>query len=750
MQLPVALPELNVPTALTAVGLGAFGLYVCLTLLLQAARAQAQLAPRWRVFAGVALGSTLWAIQAVVLTALPGLDVARWSLAAQGATWLVAAALGLIVCELGSRLATHRRTALLATLVLIAAVGLTPVMGLLGAVLPQTAMPDLAHWLIGIGVAAIAAGLSSWMAVLGASAKVQGRIGLGVGASLLGAAGAVWCAAFSGAVIESGGLERAGQLLRNADGTAGTVDGESLWLLAVAGIPALFLALMAGAGVDQRVRRSLQAAQTDLARASTQDPLTALLNREALEARLHAMATRAEADQQGLAVLMVDVDGFRPVNESCGHAVGDGLLRAFAGRLGQLALPGDTVGRLNGDKFVLLTPFKPGDRIVAERAARLVEHMQEPVMLEGREFSLSCSVGVALFPDHGAESVLIARAERATAAAKRSGGATYCVFEPHMAAPPRDQVDMVRDLRRAIEQGELELFYQPKVDGPTGEITGAEALMRWRHPQRGLISPGVFIPIAERFGLIGMLGNWVIDEACRQARAWRDEGLRMRVAINLSMQQVRQDDIVDRISEALRRHRVNPRLLTCEITESAAMDDTDSTKALFARLEQVGVHISIDDFGTGYSSLSYLRQLPAEELKIDQSFVADLETSGDARAIVDAVVKLAQALGLKVVAEGVETEGQQRILRALGCDQLQGYLFAKPMSARALALWAMNDVGPRAMPFRNSLFADTSTTNLDGPELEPLASNPEKAPAQAAGKTAATAAPKAAHRSASR
>ncbi len=231
--------------------------------------------------------------------------------------------------------------------------------------------------------------------------------------------------------------------------------------------------------------------------------------------------------------------------------------------------------------------------------------------------------------------------------------------------------------------------------------------MRWKHPQRGMIGPNIFIPLAERYGLINALGNWLIEDVCRQIRAWRDQGLRMRVALNLSVHQLRQADLAERIVEALARHHIEPSLLTCEITESAAMDDTRVTLQMIEQLSAAGVHLSIDDFGTGYSSLSYLRQLAAEELKIDRSFICDLETSADARAIVDAVVKLAQALGLKVVAEGVETEQQQEILRRLGCNELQGYLFAKPMSASALALWAMSNEGPRALDFRPSLFGDT-------------------------------------------
>jgi EAL domain-containing protein (putative c-di-GMP-specific phosphodiesterase class I) len=312
-----------------------------------------------------------------------------------------------------------------------------------------------------------------------------------------------------------------------------------------------------------------------------------------------------------------------------------------------------------------------------------------------------------MYPEHGAMSTLIGHAEAAMRTAKSAGGASHAFFEARMINGSRDQAELLRDLRAALERGQLELYYQPKIHAPSGEITGAEALMRWHHPQRGMVSPGVFIPIAERYGLIGALGLWVIDEACRQVRAWRDSGLRMRVAINLSVHQLRQPDLAERIGAALQRHQINPDLITCEITESSAMEDTDVTMRVLGQLATLGVHISIDDFGTGHSSLSYLRKLPAHELKIDRSFVLDLETSDDARKVASAVINLAKALNLQVVAEGVETEGQNRILRELGCDQLQGYLFAKPMSAKALVVWAMDDVGPRTIGFRASLFKET-------------------------------------------
>ena len=364
------------------------------------------------------------------------------------------------------------------------------------------------------------------------------------------------------------------------------------------------------------------------------------------------------------------------------------------------------MARVGGDEFLMLIEGDVDEQCAAQAAAGLLAALARPYELGSREVVVSCSIGIVFYPDGGAHAKLIARADAAMYAAKRSGGGCYCFFEPSMEIDAHDQLDLQRDLRLALENKQLELFFQPKVDARSGRVTAAEALLRWKHPTRGMIGPAVFIPVAERFGLIGLLGNWVIEDACRQARAWRDKGLRMRVAINLSAFQMRQDDLVERITTALERHRIDPSLLTCEITESVAMEDTRATQTTFRRLGEAGVHLSIDDFGTGYSSLSYLRKLPAEELKVDRSFVMDLETSPDARAVVDAVIRLARALGLKVVAEGVETVRQRDILIEMGCDEFQGYLFAKPMSARALLLWASDDQ-QRQVAFKPSLFGVT-------------------------------------------
>ena len=439
------------------------------------------------------------------------------------------------------------------------------------------------------------------------------------------------------------------------------------------------------------------------------DQLTGLPGLQAFETTLARAAGKADALGQQMALLVMNLDGFKTINQTCGHLGGDRVLREVAARIRVLVQP-YMAARLSSDEFLLLLPGDPTAKEASALAARLIVEVRLPFGAEGRDASLACSVGIAMYPQHGAMSTLISHACAAMRSAKGLGGASYAFFEQPMLKSARDEIDLLRDLRVALERQQLELYYQPKIHAPTGEITGVEALLRWNHPTQGVIAPGIFIPLAERFGLINSLGRWVIGEACRQARAWRDQSLRMRIAINLSMHQLRQADLADQISQALQHHQINPDLLTCEVTESSAMDDIDATIAVLARVAALGVHISIDDFGTGHSSLSYLRKLPANELKIDRSFVLDLEISSDARKVALAVINLAKALNLKVVAEGVETEGQERLLRDFGCNQLQGYLFAKPMTARALYLWAVGDEGPKQMKFRDSLFKESNDT----------------------------------------
>ena len=475
---------------------------------------------------------------------------------------------------------------------------------------------------------------------------------------------------------------------------------------------ALLLFFWRGRKALTKANLQLESANEELRRRAFIDPLTGLPNRMLFEDRLlHAMQrydrdddSRARREPCKLAVLFVDLDGFKPINDMLGHAVGDEVLKEAARRLRTTTRDSDTVARIGGDEFVLLAEDVSDVADCASLANRVIQVLAQPLEVQGHQVTLSGSVGVALYPEHGDRMKLVQNADAAMYTAKRAGGNTYALFESRMNEGLQEQLSLQHDLRHALERGELQLHYQPKIDARLGRLQGVEALLRWHHPTRGMVGPNVFIPIAERFGLINGLGNWVIEESCRQMRVWADEGLSMNVAINLSVHQLRTEELVPRIESALARYQVMPSQLLCEITESVAMEDIESTQRAFEALSRIGVYLSIDDFGTGYSSLSYLRQLPARQLKIDRSFVADIEVRPDARAIVGAVIQLAHQLGLRVVAEGVETEGQRDILLVLQCDELQGYLLARPMAVEALDDWLQkqpSDEPPPAVGVRD-------------------------------------------------
>jgi diguanylate cyclase len=454
----------------------------------------------------------------------------------------------------------------------------------------------------------------------------------------------------------------------------------------------------------RQARRQRQAERLSAAPAADLDVLTALPNRSALESRLSQAVARCDAERRRLALLIVNLDGFKPVNATYGHVIGDQVLKQASRRMRSLMQPKDMLARLGGDAFAVLLTHQTEREPLTRLAERLIDAVAQPYRLGTKEVHVTCSVGIALYPDHGDAERLIARAETAVHTAKRAGGARAGVFTSDMDEDMTQDLELLRDLRHALDHDGLALVFQPKIDAASGRITAAEALLRWRHAQRGDVPPATFVALAERFGLVTRLGDWVIDRACRTAGLWAQKGLNMRVAINLSAQHLREPGLAQRIGQALTRNRIEASRLTCEITETLAMENTQATQATLAQLGLLGVHLSIDDFGTGYSSLAYLRQLPAKEIKIDRSFVLDLERSGDARAVVDGVVKLAHALGKRVVAEGVETVKQRRILTELGCDELQGYLFAQPMSAEDLLQWALDARNNDEDAFRSSLY----------------------------------------------
>ena len=490
--------------------------------------------------------------------------------------------------------------------------------------------------------------------------------------------------------------------------------GALAWVLLVAVL--LLLGALAQAWRLARSRKRLKSrlfnAHSKLAEVRQQDRLTGLMSRPEFEAALEPMILEADRQDRGLCVLYIGLDNFRSINEAYGLRVGDGLLVEAARRLSTYAAPRHPLARVAGDEFALALPCDSSEAI--SRASDLLGALSEPFMVEQMPLQVGASVGISLYPDHGSRPRLVPHAALAMRSVKMGGGGAHALYDPAMGVSLREQADMLQDLRQALARHEFQLYYQPKVDARTLQVTAAEALLRWLHPKRGMVSPAVFIPLAERHGLIAEIGLWVIEEACRQAAQWRESGLRMRIAVNISGHQLRRDDLVDQIQASLTRHGVPSSRLTCEITETVAMEDTAVTRLAFERLGQAGLHVSIDDFGTGHSSLATLRRLPAKELKIDRAFVTDLGNGGEeARSIVRAIVQMAHSLQLHVVAEGVETEQQRDELVQLGCDELQGYLFAKPMPAAALALWAEGDGPTAASAFRPSLFDPTAPAPLD-------------------------------------
>lgn len=431
---------------------------------------------------------------------------------------------------------------------------------------------------------------------------------------------------------------------------------------------------------------SLAAANKELAYLALHDNLTKLSNRVLLEDRLTQAIRTADREKRRFAVMFMDLDGFKAVNDVYGHHVGDLLLIDVAQRIGARVRQQDTVARVGGDEFVVLA-YVDDPEDAGTLADGLLGVVREPFMAGGHELRVSTSIGIAIYPgDGGNQHDLLTNADAAMYHAKGLGRNAYSFFEPSMNADVHQQLQLVQDLRRAVERHELVLHYQPKFNAPNGPIMGVEALVRWQHPQRGLVPADEFIPLAEKTGLIVPLGAWVLDEACRQMAQWQREGhTGWTVAVNLSALQFGHAALIDTVRETLARHALDPRSLMLEITESTAMRDVDASLQILQQLDAMGVRISIDDFGTGYSSLLYLKRLPASELKIDRGFVRDLAHDTEDAAIVSAIVALGQTLNLRIVAEGVETAEQQAFLTRLGCHSLQGYLLGRPMTAESLS-----------------------------------------------------------------
>jgi len=435
--------------------------------------------------------------------------------------------------------------------------------------------------------------------------------------------------------------------------------------------------------------KSLANANLELKRQATHDALTGIANRVLFVERLN----HAVFDRQPFAVCVFDLDRFKIINDSLGHGAGDALLKHVTERLLSMVRSSDTVARAGGDEFLLLLRNISSVEEIEGLIARWMSALSQPYQLTGLELHVSPSIGIARFPIDGtAAEELLARADEAMYFAKRSGRKTFRFFDASVMGFSRERLEIEAELRGALAQRQLALHYQPKIDIATGEMRSVEALIRWHHPTRGLVLPGEFIPIAEESGLILEIGDWVIREACRQARVWRQRGLPfLRVAVNVSPLQFRQANFVKKVHAALEEHSLDATYLEIELTEATLMSNAETSVALLEQLSELGVVVAIDDFGTGYSSMSYLQRFPIDKLKIDRSFISDVASNADDASIVRAIISLAHGLRLKVIAEGVESEEQLGILRRMGCDQYQGFFRSAAVPAADIERFVRDD-----------------------------------------------------------
>lgn len=413
------------------------------------------------------------------------------------------------------------------------------------------------------------------------------------------------------------------------------------------------------------------------------DSLTKLPNRLLFNARLDHAKKQADREKKQVAVLFMDLDNFKSINDGLGHSMGDKVLQVIANRLAGLVRDQDTVARISGDEFAIILEQLQSEVAAAQVANKVLETIHEPIQIGDHEFTVSISIGISLFPNDGNEiDTLIKNADAAMYRSKEQGKGQYCFYTRELTELSQDRLKIENLLRRALEKQEFKLNYQPQYEMVSGQLLGCEALLRWHSDELGLVSPGKFIPIAESSGMIMAIGDWVLTESCRQAKSWIDAGYPPKMmSVNISGQQIMHSDVVETVKKVLSETGLDPQYLELEITESVIMRQPDKAIGVLESLRDIGVSLAIDDFGTGYSSLSYLKIFPINKLKIDRSFVKDIPDDSDDVAIICAIIALGKSLKLKVIAEGVETEAQQEALKQFGCTEVQGFFYSKPIPA---------------------------------------------------------------------
>jgi diguanylate cyclase len=492
---------------------------------------------------------------------------------------------------------------------------------------------------------------------------------------------------------------------------ARSVRQDSLWTLSLLALGPLVMAagnvsaflvplmLVPLVSVEELARFT-----TEEHRKATVDELTGLPNRKALYAHMRAESLAyaertarmrggrsrlAQTDLRRMALLLLDIDQFRRVNDALGHAVGDRLLEAVAARLREAIGADGVVARLGGDEFAVLAPRLADAEAAGVLAERVADALALPVTLDGLPLDVTAAIGVAVYPDHGTDNTTLLRHAEVAMYDAKDLGSTFAIYSPEADQNSPERLELLADLRRALENGanELQLFYQPQIEMATGEVVGTEALLRWNHPERGFVSPELLIKVAEQTAVMQLITSRVMEDAVAQLAQWKAHGVILRTSINVSARDLHRPEFVDELADLLVNRGVAPNQVQLEITEGALMADPRRVLVTLHRLDKLGVALSLDDFGTGYSSLQHLRRLPLAEVKIDRSFVLGMTTDPDDAAVVNSIIDLARALGLRVVAEGVEDEETRRFLVAAGCEVGQGWLFARPMPADALKAW---------------------------------------------------------------
>ena len=646
-------------------------------------RSEPRAAELWLLGGAVAMGSGIWSMHFVGMLAFSLPIPLGYAFGYTALSWLIAVATSWLALKIANQPELPKRLLITGGLFMGAGISGMHYTGMYAMQMspPITYNPTLLSLSVVIAVAASIAALRIlfWLRTQHIEQALMSKV----------LAAAAMSVAITG--MHYTGMAAAEFAPNSICGAATAAQPGLLAITIALGVTSLMLATFIVSVLDARIEGqaksinlSLKDANYELSRMAMMDTLTQLPNRRLFQQHLEVAMGRTTRMGNSLAVAFIDLDGFKPINDALGHHIGDEVLLAVAKRLNAAVRGCDIVARMGGDEFVALLEDIKSDQDIVPIVERIIHSLRDVFFIDHHEITISASVGIAVYPRDGDMKRLMVCADAAMYRAKSDGKNQFRFFDSDIELASDQLLEMQRDLRHALSKDEFKLHFQPKIDSTTCAVVGVEALLRWEHPVKGTIAPATFIPAAERFGLINQIGDWVIEESCRTLHRLRAQGTTLNIAINLSPQQLRNNYLVTNILQVLQRFDLPPSSVMFEITESSALHSPDQFNAVLTDFKDAGIEMALDDFGTGHSSLAYLQSIKVNELKLDPSFIAGISKDKQAHAIANAVIQLAHALKLRVVAEGVETEDQRKMLTELGCDQLQGFLFARPVPEEKL------------------------------------------------------------------